>query len=202
MAALSKRLFEAVELDDARALKELISHGAPLVSADKNREPALSRAAAQGKLNALRALLDAGADPAAAGRDGAPPLFWAVRKGQLEAVQALLRVSDPNARNSFGETALMSAAMSAGQSPQGMAILEALLKVADPSLLDPSGQSAVDWARKAGPRGPGGPLALIEAHLLAHPESAPAPALENLAKRRAAMSRHGMPILKGPARAR
>lgn len=70
----------------------------------------LARAAVKDDGKAIRKLLAKGANPLAQCKEGDTALMFAASKGCLEAVKALARVSDVDARNCNGQTALIVAA--------------------------------------------------------------------------------------------
>lgn len=80
-------------------------------------EPALLRAAADGRLAEVRSLLAAGADANAVGADQETALLLAARGGHHEVIEALLAAgARPDARRWNGETALHAAAASGAAS--------------------------------------------------------------------------------------
>lgn len=88
--------------------KALIAAGAN-VNADPQGASALLLAAGTPYTDVVQVLIEAGADVnAGIGGSGGTPLFRAALNGRVEQVQMLLAShADPNARDSFGRTALM-----------------------------------------------------------------------------------------------
>jgi len=102
----------AVQQDDARLVRALLTGGAKVGVANRYGVTPLALAAINGSPSVTDMLLKAGADPNAASGEGETVLMAAARTGQPETLKLLLKAgANPNAaERKFGETALMWAA--------------------------------------------------------------------------------------------
>jgi ankyrin repeat protein len=102
----------AVQHDDARLVRALLTAGAKVGVANRYGVTPLALAAINGSPTMVQQLLNVGADPNAASGEGETILMAAARTGQPETLKWLLKAgADPNAaERRFGETALMWAA--------------------------------------------------------------------------------------------
>ncbi|CAM9402350.1 unnamed protein product [Discosporangium mesarthrocarpum] len=116
----------------------------------------LCQAAKAGNLTYVKALMLQGQDPNAPDASGQfTPLMAAAFLGHIEVMNALLECpsTDPNLRNTRGETALMYCSQREGHATAGSQVAAAvalLAKGADRYLRDREGRTAMDWARRFG----------------------------------------------------
>jgi hypothetical protein len=102
---LSRRLVDAVLIDDLTQVRALLRAGAPVETADSEGTTPLYQAAVNGNAAIVRVLLTAGASPDTESGTGSQgtPLCGAACWGHTEAVRALLEHgADPNLREDHG----------------------------------------------------------------------------------------------------
>jgi transcriptional regulator EpsA len=104
-------LLRAVEANDGKRLRELLSTGRDPNATDLGGATPLTLAVKNGSVDLARALLAAGADPSRLGLDGQTPLNLAIRFHHPELVGRLLKAgADPNRLSRDGYRALDLAA--------------------------------------------------------------------------------------------
>jgi ankyrin repeat protein len=100
---LTRRLFYAVDADDADGVRAAVEGGARINERgdgfSQGGQTALMFASLTGKTNAIRALLDLKADATLGEKDGYTPLHGAAFQGRAEAAAILL--ADPSVPNTF-----------------------------------------------------------------------------------------------------
>lgn len=141
----SQPIFDAIQRNDAAAVKQLLEGGAGANIKDKDGTPALMAATLFADTGCIKLLLDHGANVNATSSTGATALLWAVP--DLAKVKLLLdRGANANARSvSLGRTALLIAAGYPGSIP----VLRLLLdKGADLRATDRAGDHALAHAAR------------------------------------------------------
>ncbi len=105
------KLFEAIERNNIREVKELINHGVSIDARNNKRQTPLHSAAFNGKLEVVKYLMEekhVGFN--VKDKDGRTPLHLAATNGQLEIVKYLVeKGGDVNVKDNYGGTLLQSA---------------------------------------------------------------------------------------------
>ncbi|MGE0207198.1 MAG: ankyrin repeat domain-containing protein [Candidatus Babeliales bacterium] len=108
----TKQLFEAVEKNDTRKVKELLKKNAHVNATDEHGGTALMAAAGKGYTSIVKTLLSHGAQVNTHGVFGLTALMLASAKGAKKTVELLINHgADVNSSADCGETALMEAAV-------------------------------------------------------------------------------------------
>jgi ankyrin repeat protein len=138
-------LFEAIRVNDERAVASLVGNGVDANSRNQQGATALMQAALHASPRVMKLLLDRGADPNAQNPLGATALMWAA--GDPEKVKLLLEYhATVNVRANSGRTALIIASAYAGNL---QSIRLVLAKGADPKAVDEAGDGPLGNAAGA-----------------------------------------------------
>ena len=143
-----RALMFAAQSGSTKALERLLDAGAKVDAEAGNGWTALTVAAAVGDEDMTAALLDAGAEPGHRDVYGWTPLMRAAGNGHVATVRTLAPVSDLDAVDESGLTALHHAAHE-GFSRVAAVLLE---RCADATLRDEYERTAAEMARNAGHR--------------------------------------------------
>lgn len=152
----TESLLEAAIQGDSLLVREILQQGTDPDSKDQHGETALTWAAHLGHTGVVKDLLAAGANRETIGQFlSAPPLLLAAHRGHRGIVALLAVLSDVNARNSRGATALMLTLEPAGTLPKPahrmIPIIETLLHAgAEVNLQDQEGDTALMVAARWG----------------------------------------------------
>lgn len=155
-------LMKAAYRGNLDIVTRLLTRKASVNESDEDGETALLLATSEGHLAIVETLLGYNADPQAATRNGWTPLIAAILKGHSSLVSRLLPLSQVNATDHQGETALMKAA-ALGRLTDVRSLLQ---RGAEPNQVSATGQSAITLAIA------GGHTAIVDALVAkSHPQS-------------------------------
>ncbi len=145
---LNDKLLDAVYKNDIAGVKEVLSLGADVNSADAENWTSLMNAAWYGYTDVGRLLIEHNADINAADKYGQTALIHACEYGYTDIVRLLLEHgADTNAANECGNTSLMWACRN-GHTDTVQLLIE---HGADISLKDKDGKTALDILQKRHP---------------------------------------------------
>jgi ankyrin repeat protein len=147
-AQTDTRLIEAVQRQDAAAVRKLLAARVDVNATAADGSTALHRAAQRDDQTLVQLLLAAGADATRTTRYNVPPLYFAALNGNPAILARLLDAgADPNGTVHDGQTMLMTAAL-AGR-PEAVRLL--LIRGAKVDEKEPyKGQTALMWAAAEG----------------------------------------------------